>query len=228
MTDSVDTADDRWRAAQAKEEAFWRRREVFAHQLERVAERYAPVIREVRDGMAERVRVLDVGSGPTCAARHVPAAVRMYLDPLMLQYREIYAGRLPEGGKVAAIGERIPAADATFDIVVSVNALDHMVDPDVVLQEVRRVLAPSGRFLLGIFTHPAAFAAARRFIDRFLPFAREDAHPYHFSVAGVRRLLERHFAVERSVLVSQPRRPPSAWVHREDWMFVCRRDGPRG
>lgn len=223
MTEVADNTDDRWRTAQAKEEAFWRRREVFPQQLERVAERYAPVIREVRDRMPERVRVLDLGSGPTCAARHAPDAMRMYLDPLMLQYRGIYADGLPDGAKVAGIGEHIPAADAAFDIVVSVNALDHMVDPEAVLREVRRVLAPSGRFLLGIFTHPAAFAAARRFIDCFLPFAREDAHPHHFSVAGVRRLVERHFTVERSVLVSQPRRPPAAWVHREDWMFVCRR-----
>ncbi len=43
--------------------------------------------------------------------------------------------------------DRLPFADATFDIVVCDNVLEHLTDPDVVLREVARVLKPAGVFL---------------------------------------------------------------------------------
>lgn len=44
-------------------------------------------------------------------------------------------------------GEAIPAPDASFDIVVCVDVLEHVADLDRVLQEVHRVLKPGGLFL---------------------------------------------------------------------------------
>ena len=45
------------------------------------------------------------------------------------------------------IGESIPYADASFDVVVSDNVLEHLDDPVSVFREVRRVLRPGGVFL---------------------------------------------------------------------------------
>lgn len=44
-------------------------------------------------------------------------------------------------------GEAIPAADASFDVVVCVDVLEHVADLDKVLLEVNRVLKPGGLFL---------------------------------------------------------------------------------
>jgi 2-polyprenyl-6-hydroxyphenyl methylase/3-demethylubiquinone-9 3-methyltransferase len=44
-------------------------------------------------------------------------------------------------------GEAIPAADASFDVVVCVDVLEHVADLDKVLKEVHRVLKPGGLFL---------------------------------------------------------------------------------
>ena len=45
------------------------------------------------------------------------------------------------------IGESIPYADASFDVVVSDNVLEHLDEPVAVFREVRRVLRPGGIFL---------------------------------------------------------------------------------
>lgn len=218
------TADkvDRWRAAQRKEEGFWRRAGVLEPQMQRVLERYRPVIEQVAARMPETGAVLDIGCGPTCAGRLFPAAQHTFLDPLMDAYREVYAGSLPEGELLAARAEEIPKPDGSYDVVISVNSLDHMIDPDTVLREVRRVLRPDGVFLLGLFLHSPPVAAVRKVVDRLLPFAREDAHPYHFTRASARALLERHFRVEREVLVFRKSNALVPALHREDRMFVCR------
>jgi 2-polyprenyl-3-methyl-5-hydroxy-6-metoxy-1,4-benzoquinol methylase len=44
-------------------------------------------------------------------------------------------------------GESIPWPDASFDVVTADNVLEHLDQPEVVLREVARVLAPGGLFL---------------------------------------------------------------------------------
>ncbi|MFQ5744068.1 MAG: class I SAM-dependent methyltransferase [Acidobacteriota bacterium] len=216
-------AEARWRAAQRKERGFWERPDVLDSQVERVVCRYLPVIREVSASLDADARVLDVGCGPTCTARYFEAGSKTYLDPLMESYRRAYAATLPQAGKVCGRAEMIPAADDTFDVVISVNALDHMHDPGEVLAEVRRVLAPDGVFLLGIFLHAPAVAVGRRLIDRFLPFAREDAHPYSYTLAGMRALLSDYFVIDRQLLVFRKETALAPALHRRDWIFFCKK-----
>lgn len=47
-----------------------------------------------------------------------------------------------------AFGEDIPVPDRSFDLIVSLQVLEHVRDPDKVLQEVWRLLKPGGRFYL--------------------------------------------------------------------------------
>lgn len=45
------------------------------------------------------------------------------------------------------VGEKIPYADESFDVVVSDNVLEHLDDPVAVFREVARVMRPGGVFL---------------------------------------------------------------------------------
>ncbi len=61
-------------------------------------------------------------------------------DPRVLENPHLDEGR-------QGMGEDIPWEDATFDIVVCDNVLEHLEEPAAVFAEVARVLKPGGRFL---------------------------------------------------------------------------------
>lgn len=218
-----DARHERWKAAQAKEAGYWARNDVMPSQMDRVRSRYGPVLVEVSQRLRPDSRILDVGSGPTCAAQFLEVGAKTYLDPLMDRYLDQYFTSLPAGEKVRGMAESIPAPSQTFDVVVSVNALDHMCAPEAVLEEIHRVLLDDGLFVLGIFLHSPPIAVARRVIERCLPFAREDAHPYSMTRASVRSLLQSQFVIDREVSVFRENTAGVHLLHREDRLFLCSR-----
>ena len=93
-------------------------------------------------------RLLDIGCGPrgslTWAAG---AAERVGVDPLVSRYRELQQG---DHGMtyVEAGAESMPFPDGHFDVVSSINSLDHVDDVDRAIAEATRVARPGGTFLL--------------------------------------------------------------------------------
>jgi len=84
-----------------------------------------------------RPRLLDVGCGR-----------KPYL-PFFEQAVAEYVG-LDTGNPVADLegfAEEIPAPDASFDLVLCTQTLEHVNDPARVVRELRRVVAPGGRLL---------------------------------------------------------------------------------
>lgn len=53
-------------------------------------------------------------------------------------------------GFVCADGERLPFADGSIDVLVFNHIYEHVVDPDIVVAELHRVLAPEGALYLGL------------------------------------------------------------------------------
>ncbi|KPJ69327.1 MAG: hypothetical protein AMJ45_00630 [Syntrophobacter sp. DG_60] len=141
----------------------------------------------------------------------------------MDSYLRVYPEKLLEGEKICGVAESIPKQDESFDVVICVNALDHMINPVKALLEIRRVLKKDGIFVLGIFLHPPPIAVARRFIERWLPFFREEAHPYSFTLQSILKLLNKLFSVQREIKVFRKNSAFIPSLHREDWMFICRK-----
>jgi len=95
-------------------------------------------------------RVLDVGCGPRGSLEWCDgAAQRVGLDPLADRYRElgIDAHAMTY---VHAPAERMPFADGAFDVVATLNSLDHVDDVGQALDEITRVAAPGATWLLTV------------------------------------------------------------------------------
>lgn len=108
------------------------------------------------------------------------------VDPLMTSYREnglvypVSAARCTDG-----FGEALPMADNRFTIAVSLNALDHTLDPAQCVREMSRVLAPGGRLYLWVNVVRPVYAWLRG------PANLVDLeHPHHFTAREVRSMIE--------------------------------------
>jgi SAM-dependent methyltransferase len=97
--------------------------------------------------------------------------------------------------------EPLPFEDRSFDIVVAGELLEHVRDPEALVDEMHRVLRPGGTFVGSV---PNAFRAKNRL--RFLAGRPPESDPTHlhiFTPADVHRLLARfddvrvHFIASR-------------------------------
>jgi len=97
-----------------------------------------------------RKRILDIGCGPRGSLEWATEAVRRVgLDPLVDRYRVL---GIEEHAMeyCSAPAENIPFPDESFDIVSSLNSLDHVDDLHGTLGEITRVLVPGGSFLVEV------------------------------------------------------------------------------
>jgi lipopolysaccharide biosynthesis glycosyltransferase len=103
----------------------------------------------------EAKRVLDIGCGPCGSLEWANmAAQRVGLDPLVPEYLNLGATK-HKMEYVASRSENIPFPDGYFDIVTCLNALDHVDDLEVTIQEIKRVTKRHGLFLLSVeIDHP--------------------------------------------------------------------------
>lgn len=93
-------------------------------------------------------RLLDVGGGTGRVARALQGQVEMavIVDVAwgMVRVARRHPGLLP----VQAVAERLPFADGTFDRVLIVDALHHVIDAARALEEMARVLRPGGLLVI--------------------------------------------------------------------------------
>ena len=101
-------------------------------------------------GMVAADRILDIGCGTgrlmDVAAHQYPGALVVGVDVSAAMLSVAVSGRPDRSSHrfVRAAAERLPFADATFDLVLSTCSLRHWADPDAGVREIGRVLARGG------------------------------------------------------------------------------------
>ncbi len=138
------------------------------------------------------------GDGSFASALGLTPAYGVDNDPEALAIAEGYG---IYGGLVRATPAGIPLPDGAAASVLSNSVLEHVVDLDAVLAEVRRILAPGGAFL---FTVPlAGFARdlAKYFGARVSRSVNAEYHHRNLldAEAWVRRLAARGFGVDTMI-----------------------------
>jgi SAM-dependent methyltransferase len=142
---------DRSEAKEQAELAYWRERREDQGPLEAGAPLYQRVFVDhfgLDESFYDGKRLLDIGCGPRGSLTWAGGALeRVGLDPLVLKYRELQQG---DHGMtyVEAGAESIPYPDGHFDVVSTINSLDHVEDVDRAIGEITRVTRTGGTLLL--------------------------------------------------------------------------------
>jgi ubiquinone/menaquinone biosynthesis C-methylase UbiE len=99
--------------------------------------------------------------------------------------------------RVVGLGDELPFADRTFDLVTANMVVEHLAHPDAVFREVCRILTPGGRFVLHTPNrkgYPTLIAqcmpeVTKKKLARVLHGRREeDVYPTHYRANTVRDL----------------------------------------
>lgn len=164
--------------------------------------------RPIVDRLARALRrspgrdVLNVGSGPFAELEIVGALARegrrftvCDIDPRAVEQARALHG--PRIARADALGDdgRLPYEDDRFDLVVSMDVVEHVPDPLPWLREVVRVLRPGGALFLttpnyGSLTLDVIERTALELIARRQGFTRKGLHPSRMDRPTLRALLE--------------------------------------
>ncbi len=146
--------------------------------------------------IAVDARVLEVGSGAHGLVFFFGTTRGVGVDPLACDYAALFPAWQPRARTVAAAGERLPFADASFDVVLCDNVVDHAEDPARIARELVRVLAPGGLLYFTVNFHHAVYTFAARLHAAWNaaglpleigPFAD---HTVHLTLDGARSLFD--------------------------------------
>ncbi len=139
--------------------------------------------------LARHKRVLDAacgagyGSAALAAQASFVAALDISLEAVQAA-RRAYAQ--PNLAFLAARAEQIPFRDASFDLIVAFEVIEHLDDWRALLREARRLLAPGGQFIIS--TPNRLYYAETRAIAGPNPY-----HVREFDYAEFRAALEEFF-----------------------------------
>lgn len=137
------------------------------------------------------LRILEIGGSVIEAAFNdgdIP--LKVVLDPLFA-FDRIFGQQSKCCHRVRGVGEFLPLSDRSIDLCYMTNVIDHTADPVAVLTEIRRVLDESGVLIISCNIFPSwtkPLFPLFNYLDR--------PHPHHFTVGGLRTLLERKFTMQ--------------------------------
>ena len=132
------------------------------------------------------MRVLDLGCGDGVLgyelARHGAQVTGIDLEFLgvALAREALRAHQVDDVGLVQGSGLTLPFAAASFDVAVSTEVIEHVDAPEVLLQEMARVLTPGGKVMI---TTPC----------RISEYPQDPQHVQEFFPDELRALVARHF-----------------------------------
>ena len=189
-----------WEEAQENELAVWQRTvNDMCDVLDEIADTATLVRFGTQHGLDASANVLELGIGPLGVgwSAFTPTARAVGVDPLPRLTVNTSDDSIDRFFKElqtrtdflqADATARLPLDDASFDLIVCENVVDHTQDPRAILAEGRRLVRPDGRLLFGVNVFSIIGLMKWRHVTRRL-------HPRHPNV-----LCHPHSFISRTTL----------------------------
>ncbi|HTI35844.1 MAG TPA: methyltransferase domain-containing protein [Miltoncostaea sp.] len=130
-------------------------------------------------GVAQGMRVLDVGCGPGALTAGLIAAVGETGRVAAVEPSEVFAAacraRLPEADVRLAPAEALPFPDGSFDVVLAQLVVNFMADAEAGVREMARVVRPGGTVAACVWDYADGMTLLRAFWDAAREVAPADA-----------------------------------------------------
>ena len=110
--------------------------------------------------ISDDARVIEVGSGAHGLIFHFGARHGVGVDPLAVSYSHLFPRWQNSAATIAAAGEHLPFSDASFDVVLCDNVVDHAESPAGIVGELVRILKPGGLLYFTVNVHHPVYAVA--------------------------------------------------------------------
>lgn len=181
---------------------------------------YFPLLLKYTEDLPTDGEILEIGCGPVCLSQLLPQKNKTFLDPLLDDFRRMYPGELPDGEHLATIAEKIPKTSGSYDIIICLNTLSYVLNPELVMNEMERLLRPGGRLVIAIRTHSPLGSRFHYWTTHYLPALSYGKQPNFYSLAGIRKTLARHFTTTEEI-ISGSRFAWLPFFKCRERLFVC-------
>jgi len=171
------------------------------------------------DALLSHKSCLEIGGGPFGSnlvqrlCQRVNCKV-VSIDPLPALARPSHTGQSLQ--LIRGIGEFLLFKDASFDIVLCSNVLDHVITPVEVLKEIKRVLAHGASLFLWVHSYKIP-KPMLRLLSLF-----DSPHPHHFSPQELILMLEREGYKVVFHRFTRPKLSIRAWVKASNWLSAVK------
>jgi SAM-dependent methyltransferase len=208
-----------WQDSQKQTIERWQKKKLH-DERKKDEQTYLPLLLKYAEDFPKDGAVLEIGCGPVCLSQFLPQKNKTFLDPLLDDFRRMYPGELPDGECLATIAERIPKTSSSYDMIVCLNTLSYSLNPELVMNEMERLLRPGGKLVIAMRIHSHLKARFHYLTTHYLPTLHFGIQPNYYSLSGLRKTLARHFTITEEIIINR-RLIWLPFFRREERMFVC-------
>lgn len=155
----------------------------------------AKVIRLINEVDKEPKSILDVG----CSSGWFLSQLSLCYPRAKMTGVDIYKSSIEYGKHLypsmhllCADAHKMPFADKTFDVIVCTEVLEHVLKPEQVLQEIRRVLKPDGIAIIEMDTGNFLFRLIWHWWTNIRRGVWRDSHIHAFNTEKLESIIKRN------------------------------------
>lgn len=140
-----------WQKAQEFEKSYWIREKINLEDSAAIKAHWISYLKRHDLSLSswKDMNILEIGCGPKGLIYYCEAKQKIGLDPLATFYSDNYSID-QKVNLLRGKAENLPFEDSYFDCVFLINVLDHTENPKLAIDELIRVLNPSGYLLFHV------------------------------------------------------------------------------